>query len=597
MTNTDRGVAGPAVLLFIALTALPLSAEVVALWDFDYDTVDDAWADNYGTIQGTPYFAAGRPGAGRALELTGHERVEIAHEWNFDISEALTVAAWIQVRSFNRPWQAIITKGNSAWRIQRNSATNTVEFACSGLSIPHGTRWGNLFGTRNVNDGQWHHIAGVYDGKQMYLYVDGTLDVSQDASGRIGRNDRPVFLGDNCEESERYFKGLLDDVVICNHALDANGVRELYHRGPTALLPVTRMDQLVAQAEQALTTPSGADVLETLGAKISAHELWLRDGKDKPTYRDRFLSPDLYFLLARTREAARRPAPEIAAACVQAVQRVPYRTRHVADALVWLSGHLPPDEYGRVVREFAGHSLVLSYDVQHTAQRFREAGDWSACERFLNALFAATDFRNQPTCACLPAVRAALADDESWAQKLSEYCRSRRDFTRLLFQPQEKLAQEWIDRGDYLKAAEVYRDIVAQCRPEQDRAFYDYQACECTFRANRFDNAVQALNAFLRRYHSDDPRHISRALMLKGRCHINRGAIDEAVDAFLDLVVTYPRSDLAAEASFLMGYCLMLQGKFEDAGEALHLVVREHPASEYAGRARQYLERINTMTR
>jgi tetratricopeptide (TPR) repeat protein len=357
------------------------------------------------------------------------------------------------------------------------------------------------------------------------------------------------------------------------------------------------MDALVAQAEQAVTSVKEKDALETLGSKISAHELWQRDGKNKPTYRDRFLSPDLYFMLARVKEAAGRPAPEIAAAYTQAVQRVPYRTRHVADALVWLAMHLPADEYGRVVREFAGHSLVLSYDVQHAARRFQEAGDWPACERFLNALFAATDFRGQSTSACLPAVRAGLAGDESWTQKFSEYCLTRRDFTRLLFHPQEKLAQECIDQGDYPKAARVYRDIVAHCRPEQDRALYEYQACECTFRANQFDKTAQALDAFLHGYRSDDPRYVSRALMLKGRCHINMGAIDEAVDAFLDLVVTYPRSELAAEASFLMGYCLMLQGNFDDAGEALHLVVQDHPASEYAGRAHQYLERIKTMTR
>ncbi len=597
MTNTNRTLAWSAVLLFIAWAAVPLSGEVVALWDFDYDTADDVWADNHGAIQGTSYFAAGRPGAGRALELTGHERVEVANEGNFDAAEALTVAVWVQVRSFQRPWQALVTKGDSAWRLQRNAATNTVEFACSGLSIPKGNQWGSLFGTRNVNDGQWHHVAGVYDGKKMYLYVDGALDASQDASGRIRQNDAPVFLGDNCEKSERYFKGLLDDVIICSHALDANSVRELYRRGPTAVLPATRMDSLVTQVEQLLTTPNAKDALETLNREISAHELWLRDGKNKPTYRDRSLSPDLYFLLGQAREAAGQPAPEIAAAYAQAVQRVPYRTRHVADALVWLATHLPPDEYGRVVGEFARHSLVLSYDVQQAARCFQAAGDWPACERFLNALFAAVDCRGRPTSACIPTVRAAVADNASWTQKFSEYCATRRDFTRLLFHPQEKLAQECIDKGDYPKAAQVYRDIVAHCRPEQDRAFYEYQACECTFRANQFDKTAQALNAFLREYGSDDPRYVSRALMLKGRCHINLGAIDEAVDAFLDLVVTCPRSDLAPEASFLMGYCLMLQGKYEDAGEALNVVVQDHPASDYAGRANQYLSRIKTMTR
>ena len=40
-------------------------------------------------------------------------------------------------------------------------------------------------GTRNVKDGQWHHVAGIYDGTNMFIYVDGTLDASQPATGLI----------------------------------------------------------------------------------------------------------------------------------------------------------------------------------------------------------------------------------------------------------------------------------------------------------------------------------------------------------------------------------------------------------------------------
>ena len=34
----------------------------------------------------------------------------------------------------------------------------------------------DFYGTISVNDGEWHHIAAVYDGTDKLIYVDGVLD-------------------------------------------------------------------------------------------------------------------------------------------------------------------------------------------------------------------------------------------------------------------------------------------------------------------------------------------------------------------------------------------------------------------------------------
>ena len=85
----------------------------------------------------------------------------------------MTVAAWINAEALDKPWQAIVTKGEGACRLQRNNETNTLEFACTGLHVPNGNDYGSLFGTKEITLNEWHHIAGVYNGKKMYLYVDG----------------------------------------------------------------------------------------------------------------------------------------------------------------------------------------------------------------------------------------------------------------------------------------------------------------------------------------------------------------------------------------------------------------------------------------
>ena len=148
--------------------------------------------------------------------------VEVENESIFDITNQITVSAWIKVNAFTKSYQAIATKGDSAWRIQRWSSTNRIEFACTGLShsIPHGSLIGNI----NVNDGQWHHVAGVYDGTRIYLYIDGVQDVNTLTSGSIKTNDYKVMIGENAQQRNRYWNGLIDDVRVYNRALDPSEI-------------------------------------------------------------------------------------------------------------------------------------------------------------------------------------------------------------------------------------------------------------------------------------------------------------------------------------------------------------------------------------
>jgi hypothetical protein len=54
--------------------------------------------------------------------------VDVPNESQFDLTGAMTIEARIKVSSFTKGWQAIINKGDSAWRIQRNANTNGIEF-------------------------------------------------------------------------------------------------------------------------------------------------------------------------------------------------------------------------------------------------------------------------------------------------------------------------------------------------------------------------------------------------------------------------------------------------------------------------------------
>ena len=141
---------------------------------------------------------------------------------DFDLTAQMTVSAWIQVDTFDRQWHAIVTKGDSAWRLHRYRANNTIGF--------HYTRPGATYaaanGARSVKDGEWHHVAGTCDGSTICLYVDGTLDGSSATSGPMATNSYPVMIGENAEQRSRNWHGLIDDVRLYDIALDAQGIQE-----------------------------------------------------------------------------------------------------------------------------------------------------------------------------------------------------------------------------------------------------------------------------------------------------------------------------------------------------------------------------------
>ena len=181
---------------------------------------DSSGNGNDGTLVGNPQW---RPQAGKiggAIELGGKgDYVKIANESAFDITSQITIAAWVNITSVPQEWTGIVTKGDSAWRLSTTFANNVFHFGVS--------RENYLNGNTVVGSGQWHHVACVYDGSKMSIYVDGKLDVSQPRSGPIATNNFPVCIGENIELTGHCWNGFIDDVRIYTYALSENEIAAL----------------------------------------------------------------------------------------------------------------------------------------------------------------------------------------------------------------------------------------------------------------------------------------------------------------------------------------------------------------------------------
>jgi len=218
-----------AILVLVVGLVSNASAGLVAHYEFAGDFNDSSDNGLHGSPNGFPSIISD-PERGDVLSLNGvGQYVVCGNDPLFDITGAITVAAWIKVNTFDKNFQAIVTKGESAWRLTRDGSNNGLEFACMGLS----GNW-KVSGSKNVDDAQWHHVAGVYNGSEISLYVDGVLDASLAASGTIATSIRAACIGENMRLPGRAWNGLIDDVRIYDHALSPAEIARLTGKMKTA---------------------------------------------------------------------------------------------------------------------------------------------------------------------------------------------------------------------------------------------------------------------------------------------------------------------------------------------------------------------------
>ncbi|MBW8039527.1 MAG: LamG domain-containing protein, partial [Planctomycetes bacterium] len=205
-------------------SAAPNPTGLVAHYEFEGDAVDASGfqppAD--GTLVGNPTFEAGV--FGRGINLDGEsDYVNCGNKSSFSLTNQLTIAAWIKVNEFDKKYQTIISKGDDSWRLARAGASSNIEFACNGTASTKWSGWGEVpwavSATTDINDVKWHHIAGVFDGLGLYLYIDGLLEAAKGAAKSIDISNHNVCIGANAQLPGREWNGSIDDVRIYNYAL------------------------------------------------------------------------------------------------------------------------------------------------------------------------------------------------------------------------------------------------------------------------------------------------------------------------------------------------------------------------------------------
>ena len=209
-------------------TGLPVqSAGVVSYWKLDETNGlrTDALSQNHLSSSGVG-FASGVVGMAADFEKASNQFLSITHALQSGLSfsnQTHSIVAWIKPESVNSD-QVIAGKWASltGYKFGLNSADN-LDLVHDGLHANDGS---------TVGTGTWQHVAAswIANANIALLWLNGLKTLDQSFSTAPSATTSDFRLGATANP-DRYFDGLMDEVVVARRWFREEEIKALYNRG------------------------------------------------------------------------------------------------------------------------------------------------------------------------------------------------------------------------------------------------------------------------------------------------------------------------------------------------------------------------------
>ena len=154
--------------------------------------------------------------SGYAASFNGADSLTIPHSSTVSPMSALSVEAWIKFEALSG--NPILFEKANSYKLIYNSATSNFSFTVNGLTTTSITASNSAVLTNT-----YHHIAAVYNGSTLRLFIDGAQIGSAPSSGNISQNSNSLIIG-------KKLKGKMDEIRVWNSARSVSDVSLNYNR-------------------------------------------------------------------------------------------------------------------------------------------------------------------------------------------------------------------------------------------------------------------------------------------------------------------------------------------------------------------------------
>ena len=185
---------------------------------------------------------------GNAVRFDGtNSYMTIAHDDALNMSDEFAIELWYRRDGSTTAYEILAMKGGYNYGLIAYGG-----FIIFAYTDSNGDSYNaNTFG---FNDGDWHHIVGVYDGTNVHLYVDGTLEASEPAGLAPESNTDDLYVGGFGAPTT---EGDIDQMRVHDFALTpTKSLKPTPHRQPAC--PVTTLPLGTATSDGPHTMQAGS---------------------------------------------------------------------------------------------------------------------------------------------------------------------------------------------------------------------------------------------------------------------------------------------------------------------------------------------------
>ncbi len=205
---------------------------LVGWWQMEGGLTDSAPPANSAAGVDSPSYDTGK--IGQALALDGTSQYgSVADDPSLDITDAITIAAWIKPDAAGTQYLVKKAVNGSAsgngyvLGLASLSSTGRVFFRLNQQAS------GNTYRIDSDTDypydgNTWIHVAATYDGAAIRIYYNEVEDALSEAGPvSITANDLPLAIGADSDGASLY-QGLIDDVRVYSRALSDTEIEALF---------------------------------------------------------------------------------------------------------------------------------------------------------------------------------------------------------------------------------------------------------------------------------------------------------------------------------------------------------------------------------
>ena len=168
---------------------------------------------------------------GRALDFPGKgdSYVRIPHNDVFN-ADPYTFVAWVKLQEAS--WQYVVWRNGDVWPEPKNVRHLDIWIHQNDFPV---FMWhvegveGRIEGKTIVADGDWHHIAKVYDGQNVQMFIDGKLEGESPSGGTLDTSESPIWIG--ARPGPVAATGLFDEVGFFTQALTQDEINDVMSIG------------------------------------------------------------------------------------------------------------------------------------------------------------------------------------------------------------------------------------------------------------------------------------------------------------------------------------------------------------------------------